>query len=114
MVDDISRLKFDLMENMSGDVATTPAATARRLANVKFAEQLEKASLAKSCVREAHLEITKSSIRQGVVNGRACSGYEIIFVASALAEPGKNHRSEMAVFVAPHNPGVELKSTRTT
>src|SRR5437667_11840282 len=61
LVDGIDHAKCDLIETSGENIEATPIAAAKRLAATKFAEQIEKAGLPRSCFREAHLDITKSA-----------------------------------------------------
>ena len=111
----IDRLVIDLMEPSSAGADTTPVNAARRFATAKFAQQLAKAGIPESRLREAHLEITKSpDSRTGDVNGHLCSGHDVTFVAHAVTDVGKKYESKICVFIAPHDPSVELRSTRAS
>jgi hypothetical protein len=92
----------------------TPMAIAKRLAVLKFAEQAKKGGGSMSWIREAFLEITKSTAPDGgYVNGCLCSGYVLKFVAQATTDLGKMYESTTSMFVAPHNPNLELRRNVT-
>ena len=95
----------------------TPVGTletiATRLARAKFKEQLAKAAVPLSTICEARLEIEKlPGTLKGIVNGHGCDGHLVLFRAQATTDHGKTYQSERSVFVAPHNPRVELRSAR--
>jgi hypothetical protein len=105
---DIDLLRF---EDCAADAAPLPAA--KNLAVTRFSEQIEKSRLAVSCVREARLTITKApGTSSGLVNGCMRPGYEVRLTARAASDLGKTYESIISIFVAPHNPSVEQRSTR--
>ncbi len=113
LVDNIRELYIDLIEVRSECNDTTPMITAKQLAVTKFSKQVEKAGLPNSCIREAHLKITKSpELIDGFVNGWLSSGYQVKFVVEAVTDLGKTYESTLSLFVAPHNPKVERRSGR--
>jgi len=115
LVGDVGELKIDLLSPSAATSASAPVAAAIQLAAQKFREQMEKAGLSVSWVREARLDITRlPDSRRGPVNGRVCAGHDVRFVARVVSDYGKAYESEMSVFVAPHDSGVELRSTRGT
>ena len=92
-----------------------PMAAAAQLAATKFKEQMEKAGLSLSCVREAKLTVTKSpDPKTGYVNGHRSAGFDLNFAARAVSLGGRPYGCEKSVFVAPHDPDVELRSVRDT
>ena len=113
LVNDIEDVKINLILPSEENDERTPMAIARRLAIIKFAEQAKKASIDISHIREAHLGIIKSpDSRQEFVNVHECFGYNLIFTANAVTNSGKKYQSVMIIFVAPHDPQVEFRSTR--
>ena len=58
LVIDLGELEIDLLNEGGGD-PDSPVARSRQLAVIKFAEQLQKAGLARSLVRNARLKITR-------------------------------------------------------
>jgi hypothetical protein len=113
LVEDIEDMQIDLIEDISGRNETSPMSTAKLLAVTKFAEQIEKAGLLKSCIREAYLDITKSpGFIDGYVNDWLTRGYSVTFVAKAVTDFGKPYESTLSTFIAPHNPKVEQRSAR--
>jgi hypothetical protein len=115
LVDGICELNVDLLKTSIESNSAAPKDFAIHLAAQRFSEQIFKNGLPKSWFREAHLIISKSpeAIR-GFVNGRSSSGYALKFHTHVLTDLGKAFCSEASVFVAPHNPKIELRSTRTT
>jgi hypothetical protein len=115
LVEDVGQVTIDLMDTSGENADGLPIAVARRLAVTEFAEQMEKARLTMSRIRNARINMVKSAdSRRGVVNGHVCSGYELTFVAQAVTDLGKTYDRQMTIFVAPHDPEVEFRSTRAT
>ena len=113
LVGEVGELKIDLLSPTVGTTTSVPVEAAVQLAAQKFREQMEKAGFSVSCVKEAKLDITKLPVsRRGVVNGRVCAGHDIQFVARVISDYGKTYESGVSVFVAPHDSGVESRSTR--
>jgi hypothetical protein len=78
-----------------------------------FREQMAKENLYMSYVREARLEITKlPEPRRGFVNGQSSTGHNFKFFVSVLSDYGTKYEHLLYVFVAPHDPKVESRSTR--
>ena len=111
LVENLGCLSIDLLD-ASGERTATPRAHAEWLAVQKFAEQIGKAGLAKSCLREARLEITKVSEAQHAccVNGHYCSGYVMRFVAQAVTDLGQKYERTLSILVAPHDSKAELRA----
>jgi hypothetical protein len=113
LVEDIQELQFDLIGKIVEPSQPEPIEAVRYLAVAKFREQLGKAGLPMSCVRDAYLVITKSpNPTQGYVNGRLTSGHTVEFMAKAATDLGKLYERRVSKFVAPHNPAVEHQSSR--
>lgn len=113
VVSHIDALDIDLLHGADTSLGTSPDAVVIRLAGERFAEQVEKAGLSVSCVREARLSITKSAVvKNGPVNGHVCAGHDVRFAARATSDLGRTYERAISVFVAPHNPRVEVRSTR--
>lgn len=115
LVSESGEINIDLL-NATGDwVGGEATASAVRLASMRFKEQMAKAGLDLSCLREARLSITRTpGLRDGYVNGHRAVGSEMNFAARAVSLHGKAYECKKSVFVAPHNPEVELRSTRGT
>jgi hypothetical protein len=115
LVGDVGELQMDLLRPSTAVAMAAPVATAIQLAAQKFREQVEKAGFTLSCVQQAALVITTlPEPRRGLVNGRMCSGHNVRFSATVVSDTGKTYESEMSVFIAPHDPEVELRSARST
>src|SRR5437867_4191419 len=82
LIGDVGELRIDLLHPSIATTMAAPVAAAIQLAAQKFQEQMEKSGLTVSCAREAHLVITRlPESREGAVNGRACTGHDVRFVA---------------------------------
>ncbi|HEY0101708.1 MAG TPA: hypothetical protein VGB76_22475 [Pyrinomonadaceae bacterium] len=115
LVRELEQFNIDLLNTVDDISDTTPMAAAVRFARANFKDQVEKAGLSLSCLREANLAIIKSSdLGSGFVNGHRSAGFDVSFVAKAVSHRDKTYERKKSVFVAPHDPGVEQRSTRRT
>ena len=113
LVNELEELRIDLLSLNESSTEKTPIETAKLIAAQKFKEQIEKAGGTLACIREAHLDIKKlPGSENGIVNGRVCTGFTARFAARAVSDHGKAYEGEMSIFVASHNPQVELRSNR--
>jgi hypothetical protein len=65
------------------------------------------------CVREARVTVARATIPiQGPVNGHLVSGYDTTVTVTALSDLGVVYTRTATIFVAPHDPRIELRSTR--
>jgi hypothetical protein len=96
------------------DTTAPPAVTAAiKIAAHKFQEQMKKASLNLSYVREARLEMTSSrDLVRGTINGHMSTGHIVRFVAKVVSDDGKTYEYRTSEFVAPHNSAVERRTGR--
>ena len=105
-------VEIELLHNLK-DSGDGPMDAAIRLAKAKFAEQMQKARLAATYVKEARLKIERlPGSKGGAVNFRPAAGFDLVFSTSAVADTGRVFVSKRTLFVAPHNPEIELRSTR--
>jgi hypothetical protein len=113
LLKDAEDLKIDLINPNSDSPSSTPLQVAANIARQKFQDQLAKAGLNISCARDAHVTITKlSEPRRGFVNGHVSDGHEVRCLATVVTDLGKTYHRQMNIFVAPHNPEIEFRSTR--
>jgi hypothetical protein len=111
-VKSLEQLEFDLLAEEACRPGA-PQAAARALAGKKFREQMEKAGLSIAQLRKARLTISRlPGAVDGKINNRLCTGYNVSFKAGAFMDNGKQYERERRVFVAPHNPWVEMRSGR--
>jgi hypothetical protein len=98
---------------------TTTEETAAHWAEVKFADQLNKASIEKSRIHSARLRITHSAqmIRSQVyrvipwpAHDIEREGYTVSLLAEARLDAGQHFAVEREMFVAPHDPAFEIRS----
>jgi hypothetical protein len=88
-------------------------AAAAQIARARFAEQLAKAKIPSSFVREAQLSITRSpEMSRGQVNGRWCDGHIFTFAVRVVSDRGKTFEDKASIFIAPHDATTERRSTR--
>jgi hypothetical protein len=113
LTDEMGQLNINLLNTACETSEVTPMTFAARLAVTKFEEQMKKAGLSLSCLREARLVATKShDLVNGYVNGHPCVGFNVRFVVTAVSPQGKIYERKKSFFVAPHDPNMELRSTR--
>jgi hypothetical protein len=113
LICDVKALRIDLLNPSVGATASASVAAATQLASQKFREQMQKAGFGTPNAREAMLCIQRlSDARSELVNGRVCAGNTVRFVATVVSDSGKKYGRELAVFVAPHDPKIERRSTR--
>ena len=113
LANDVEQLRIDLLDSETKNSKSKSMAFAVELAKRKFSEQLIKNRIAASWVREAQLEIVKlPHAKNGFVNGHSSIGHDFRFAAKVVSDLGKTYDTELLVFVAPHNPSVESRSTR--
>lgn len=113
LVGDMDRERIDLLATRVECTDSAPTAFIKRLAAQKFAEQISKAGLPSTWIREARIELTKSPVaRSGIVNGRQCSGHDVRLQAHAVSDLGRTYAATLGIFVAPHDPSVESRSAR--
>jgi len=113
VLSELEQFNINLLDTGEDAVENTPTTVAVRLAATKFREQLEKAGLSLSCVREANLAIIKSpDLIRGYVNGHMSDGFDVSFAARARSPNCKTYECKKSLFVAPHDPKVELRSAR--
>lgn len=106
-------LTVDLLNPSVGATGFASVAAAAHLASQKFREQMEKAGLGMPTAREAVLCIQRlSDARDELVNGRVCAGNTVRVVATVVSDSTKKYECERSVFVAPHDPKIERRSTR--
>lgn len=116
IVDKFERVEFDLLtkNNSIEDSIEEPLiAFAAGLAAIKFSRQLRLAKFSTSILREARLILSKvPGDVQAEVNGRERTGQIMRFGVRAIPDRGRSFECEKLVFVAPHDPAVEWRSTR--
>jgi hypothetical protein len=106
-------ISFDLLREDSASGSSPVVVVARQLARMKFQEQLQRAHIPAEYVSEAKLTIRKiGDSRVGPVNGHITEGHQVSLVAEAVSDLGKKYRGEKFIFVAPHDPSFECRSTR--
>lgn len=106
-----TELTFDLMVPRFSETVT-PLQKAASLASIKFATQVLKAKIKPDTIQEAQLSLFPlSDLVQGLVNGQEVKGRSVNFRVVAVMKSGEKIISERTIFVAPHNPSIELQST---
>ena len=91
-----------------------PAEDARLCAMDAFVDQLAKAKVAETRLRTARLSISTSPQKiERVSGGTLRQGREMTFVVVITTDAGATYEAICTKFVAPHNPSLELRSTRS-
>jgi hypothetical protein len=112
LVESMDAVRIDLLADVES-ANSTPSGFIRWLAVQRFSEQIAKAGLSKESFREAYLDILKvAESKVGFVNGQSSSGYDVRFKAHAITDLCRAYDSTISIFVAPHDPKIELRSTR--
>lgn len=113
IIHNLGKLQIDLL-NPSANLNEFPSIEfAIQLATQKFQEQMSKAGFTFLIVQEAKLFVTKlpESVT-GLANGFACAGNNVQFLIQIVSKQGTTYESEITVFVAPHDPSIEERSSR--
>jgi hypothetical protein len=77
----------------SFDRADDPLSAATQMAQAKFAEQLVKAKIPASFIREAHLSVIRApELSRGHVNGRWCEGHTFTFAVQVVSRHSRTRR----------------------
>jgi hypothetical protein len=112
VVAELAQTRLPLMALPSLPVTTAIEAMAN-LAAAKFQYQLTKADLQSSSVRGAWLHILRlpgEEVRE--VDGHQRVGSRLEFTVEAVMSNGKRVMETAVIFVAPHDPRVERRSSR--
>lgn len=113
LVSDILPVTIDLLHWEQRGTSGGALAGAGREACEKFRQQVKKAGIPLQLITSAALTITKvSHPKPGEVNGYIMSGYDVSVAIEATTDQSKTYWSEKLIFVAPHDPDVELRSSR--
>ena len=110
LVGDLDRAEFDLLA-ASPTKPGGPITTARELAVRRFAEQLEKHGIDERVVQDARLLMSRLPDDNSVPGQHFRPGYIISFSAIAMADTGRRFERDALVFVAPHDPRLESRSS---
>lgn len=100
--------EFDLL--VSPPDGDSPLCLAWRLACRRFHEQVSKAGLKLDVVREASLRIVKQPESvEGWHGAQMSMGHRVQFIAAAVIDNSHRYARQRTVFVAPHDPGKEIR-----
>jgi hypothetical protein len=113
LVRDADVFSFDLLRASSNIDGSPVFAAAAQIAHSKFAKLLEKSRIPAEFVSEGKVVISKLELATlGLVNGRASNGHLYSLRAEATSDLGKQYTARKIIFIAPHDPSVEHRSTR--
>jgi hypothetical protein len=113
LVNDLTTIEVDLLG--SGDRSPeTPSGMARRAAVRKFADQIKKAGLDMSQVREARLTVERlPGEAVAFIKGHDRNGALVRFAVTVTADNGRRFAREQTLVVAPHDARIESRSTKS-
>jgi hypothetical protein len=106
---------FDLLGPAPEPATKSPETFAARLASRRFSEQLAKSGVGRDCVAHASLVITRQPTpRFGrsysrLPQARLREGIDYRLKASVTTDLGRTYSEDATVFVAPHDPELELR-----
>jgi hypothetical protein len=109
---DAPQLEIDLLGDRYRR-SDDPSEDARLFAMDAFVDQLTKAKMAEARLRSARLSISTSPQKtERVAGGTLRQGREMTFVVAVTTNTGATYEARCTQFVAPHDPSLELRSTR--
>ena len=114
VVEQLERLEVDLLQADGDAENIRPVEFARRLARLRFREQLAKVGLGLDRVKAAFLILSRAGdARPGHVNVDAATGWPVSCTARATTDLGRVFETTLTIrFVAPHDPAKEHWSGR--
>jgi hypothetical protein len=112
LVTDLRRMEIDLLSVPDSAMVLTPDEAARVLAAAKFLDQLTKVGFSVTRLASATLVLERLAQVTALAGCYARPGFNVLFRASVTADTGRVFTSEDVVFVAPHDPRFEQRSTR--
>jgi hypothetical protein len=113
LVRERAEVSFELLRGSSDMPGSPVFSAAVRIAKSRFASLLEKYCIPPEFVSEASVAVSRlEPATRGPVNGRTCTGHHYLLVANAASDLGKHYTAHKRIFIAPHDPSVEHRSTR--
>jgi len=110
LIDDCDQFDVDLLSAQPSESIRSPKDAASHLARARFWDQADKHGLARSVIRGATLTISRAGDRrEGEARGLSRPGYDASFEVRATSDHGRTYVSVRSVFVAIHDPDVELR-----
>ena len=114
IVDKLADLHTDLVVPHTTLLERTPLLAVSIYARIKFADQVHKAGMALSSLREANLRVNKSKLAVTRLppawsSGSARGGYDVQFMVTVRLVSGRAYSAGAIAFVAPHNPSLEQR-----
>lgn len=113
LVERMQRIEINLLPNDSIAVEHPAFLRARELATGRFSDQLKKHGFEVSVISDAGLIVERLPDDGSLPGMHYRGGYNLHFTAFVTADTGKRFVKETSVFVAPHDPTIELASTFT-
>jgi hypothetical protein len=112
LVRESNEILFDLLHSNSDREKSPVLSAAAQAARSNFARQLEKSRIPAEFVSEGKVMMSKLEPARGAVNGRPSDGHVYSVQAEATSDLGKKYTARKRIFIAPHDPSVEHRSTR--
>jgi hypothetical protein len=107
------RFTFHLAGENQPEATDPVAAAAFYRVRSLFSQQLEKAQIPAGFISSAAVFLEKNQPpKSGPVNHHAVLGHDVTISARAVSDLGKVYSSTKLIFVARHDPDIELKSSR--
>jgi hypothetical protein len=108
-----TEFSFDLLRGSSDMQEPSVFSSAARIAQSRFTSVLEKYGIPAEFVSEANVTLLQlEPAVNGSVNGHACTGHRYLLRANATSDLGKRYTAHKRIFIAPHDPSLEHRSTR--
>lgn len=112
LVGEACEVLIELLRTSSNEGSVYSAAA--RIAQSKFTNTLKRSGIPVEFVSQARIIMTKlEPATPGLVNGRTSNGHLYSVRAEAMSDLGKQYTASKVIFIAPHDPSVEHRSTRT-
>jgi len=106
-------LSVDLLDPQKNESKSDIQKAACRFAYERFKDQIQKSHIPAEYVASARLHLAKQDYpKLGPVNHRWTMGFDVLVAAEAISDLGRIYRAQTYIFVAPHDPAIEQRSTR--
>ncbi|MGC4070969.1 MAG: hypothetical protein QM760_00300 [Nibricoccus sp.] len=107
------RFTFDLTGDIQTEIGDPIVSAAFYRVRSLFYQQLEKAKIPMGLISSASVFLEKNQVAKlGPVNHQAVLGQDVIISARGVSDLGTVYTSTKIIFVARHDPEIELRSVR--
>ncbi len=112
IVADLSEWQINLLAPIDKSLRP-PYDAAAQIAISRFQDQVHKAGLVFTLIKDAQLAIRRlAGSSNCCVNGRPRIGHDLKFSVTTTLDNGRVYEHEMTITVAPHDPTIEGRSSR--